>query len=101
MDFNNYYPQYKQSNEEVLLDRIDQLEQKINRLQAVRSYDRYDRQENNARTWSQYQELKKKDPKLYHDRKTQDKLVKDYQQLGTDFEDGDFTKYGDSLLNTR
>jgi hypothetical protein len=46
------------------------------------------------RTWTYYQELKKTNPKLYLDPKTTNQMHKDYQELGTDFEDGDFKAYG-------
>lgn len=42
------------------------------------------------RTWTYYQELKKKDPKLYHDPKIANQMQKDYLELGEAFEDGDF-----------
>lgn len=42
------------------------------------------------RTWSYYQELKSKNPKLYSDRKTNIQMQKDYIDLGSAFEDGDF-----------
>lgn len=44
------------------------------------------------RTWSYYQDLKKKDPNLY--RNSQEQMMKDYQRLGSKFEDGDFLAYG-------
>jgi hypothetical protein len=42
------------------------------------------------RTWAYYQELKKKDPKLYNDPKTNVQMQQDYIRLGDKFEDGDF-----------
>lgn len=42
------------------------------------------------RTWSWYQELKKRDYKAWSDPKTQLQMHKDSAQLGKDFEDGDF-----------
>jgi hypothetical protein len=42
------------------------------------------------RTWSYYQDLRKKDPKAFLDRKTAIQMDKDYQELGKEFEDGDF-----------
>jgi hypothetical protein len=49
------------------------------------------------RTWSWYQDLKKKDPKVYWDKKTQNQMMLDHQSLGAKFQDGDFTVYGDSI----
>lgn len=46
------------------------------------------------RTWSWYQDLKRKDPKTYHSIKTTNQMAKDYEQLGESFEDGDFKSYG-------
>lgn len=42
------------------------------------------------RTWSWYQDLKKKDPKAYSDRKTYIQMQKDAIELGEAFKDGDF-----------
>jgi len=42
------------------------------------------------RTWSYYQEMKKRDPKIYNDPKTNIQMQKDYIELGSEFEDGDF-----------
>ena len=42
------------------------------------------------RTWSYYQDIKKSDPKLYWDPKTQIQMQKDAISLGDDFKDGDF-----------
>lgn len=42
------------------------------------------------RTWSYYQKLKKENPKLYNDPKTNVQMQKDYIELGDAFEDGDF-----------
>ena len=42
------------------------------------------------RTWAYYQQLKKDSPRVYSDPKTQLQLMKDYETLGKDFEDGDF-----------
>lgn len=47
------------------------------------------------RTWSYYQELKKSNPTLYLDPKTVSQMTKDYAELGSSFEDGDFRAYGD------
>lgn len=44
------------------------------------------------RTWSYYQNLKKTNPELYWDPKTQVQKDKDYQTLGKEFEDGDFNR---------
>lgn len=45
------------------------------------------------RTWNYYQQMKKDNPRLYSDPKTQMQLMKDYADLGKDFEDGDFHKF--------
>lgn len=42
------------------------------------------------RTWSYYQKMKKESPKLYSDPKTAVQMQKDYIELGSEFEDGDF-----------
>lgn len=49
------------------------------------------------RTWSYYQELRKKNPNLYYDPKTNVQMQKDYIALGTAFEDGDFKQFGDGV----
>lgn len=48
----------------------------------------------NKRTWSYYQEMKKNNPKLYYDPKIANQMMKDYERLGQAFEDGDFNAYG-------
>lgn len=42
------------------------------------------------RTWSYYQELKKNNPDLYNSKDITVQMHKDYEELGRDFEDGDF-----------
>lgn len=42
------------------------------------------------RTWSYYQEMKKKNPGLFHDPQTNIQMQQDYIALGAAFEDGDF-----------
>lgn len=42
------------------------------------------------RTWSYYQELKKKDPYLYNDRRTAVQMTKDAVELGEAFRDGTY-----------
>ena len=46
------------------------------------------------RTWAYYQELKKSDPKAYHDPKTLIQMERDALELGAEFEDGDFRRFG-------
>lgn len=46
------------------------------------------------RTWAYYQELRKTNPKLFYDAKTNVQMQKDYQALGQAFEDGDFHRFG-------
>ena len=46
----------------------------------------------NPRTWSYYEELRKKDPYKYRDPKTQSQLFKDSMELGEAFTDGTFDK---------
>ena len=46
------------------------------------------------RTWNYYQEMKKAQPDLYRDPKTAVQMVRDYEELGTAFEDGDFAVFG-------
>lgn len=52
--------------------------------------DRFSPQSKTKRTWAYYQDLKKSNPTLYLDPKTTTQMHKDYQELGSDFEDGDF-----------
>lgn len=47
------------------------------------------------RTWQYYQDLRKKNPKLYNDTKTNIQMQKDIIALGDDFKDGDFKQFGD------
>lgn len=42
------------------------------------------------RTWSYYEKMRKEDPAKYHDPKTKAQMTKDYQQLGSEFEDGNW-----------
>lgn len=42
------------------------------------------------RTWQYYEDLRKKDPVAYLSPKTTVQMMKDYEELGSDFEDGDF-----------
>jgi hypothetical protein len=49
------------------------------------------------RTWAYYQEMFKKDPKLYYDNKLNTQMQKDYIELGIAFEDGDFKRFGDGV----
>jgi hypothetical protein len=44
------------------------------------------------RTWSWYQDLKKKDPELYYTPKMTNQMHEDYARLGDKFEDGDFNQ---------
>lgn len=44
------------------------------------------------RTWSYYQKMRAEDPKRYHDPKTKQQMFKDYQELGSAFEDGNWIK---------
>lgn len=46
------------------------------------------------RTNSYYQKLRKENPELYRSPKMQDQMLKDYQALGAEFEDGDWNAYG-------
>lgn len=50
------------------------------------------------RTWAWYQELKKRDPKAYWDPKIVTQRLKDAQDLGPEFDDGD-AAYWDKLGN--
>ncbi len=42
------------------------------------------------RTWTYYQEMRKTNPKLYHDPKIMNQMLADAERLGAAFEDGDF-----------
>jgi hypothetical protein len=58
---------------------------------SVRS-DNFKPQNTKKRTWSYYQELKKSNPTAYRDPKTATQMIKDYEELGQAFEDGDFSR---------
>lgn len=47
--------------------------------------------------WSHYQEMRKTDPKLYHDPKTINQMVQDMNNLGDAFKDGDYNLYPDAM----
>lgn len=51
------------------------------------------------RTWAYYQQMKKDNPSQYYAPKTNLQMLEDYRQLGKDFEDGDFARFGDSISN--
>lgn len=42
------------------------------------------------RTWSYYDKMRKENPEKYHDPKTRVQMAKDYAQLGSEFEDGNW-----------
>ena len=46
-----------------------------------------------VRDWSFYQDMKAKDPKRYYDPKTNVQMLKDYEDLGSKFETGDFQRF--------
>jgi hypothetical protein len=46
-----------------------------------------------ARTWTWYQDLKRKSPEKYNSKETTLQMQEDYMRLGAQFEDGDFHKY--------
>lgn len=46
------------------------------------------------RTWSYYQQMKRENPKLYHDPQTNIQMLKDAELLGDAFADGDFNRFG-------
>ena len=46
------------------------------------------------RTNSYYQKLRKEQPEVYRSPKVQDQMLKDYQALGSEFEDGDWNSWG-------
>lgn len=47
-------------------------------------------QSGQKRTWSYYEKMRKEDPAKYHDPKTKAQMTKDYQALGSEFEDGNW-----------
>jgi hypothetical protein len=49
------------------------------------------------KTWTYYQELYKKDPKLYYDPRTTQEMMNSAAELGSEFQDGDFKVYGDAF----
>lgn len=59
-------------------------------LQSSKRQDSFAPTAGQKRTWSHYQELKKNNPRLYHDPQTNIQMQKDYLELGAAFEDGDF-----------
>lgn len=48
----------------------------------------------NKRTWSYYQSMKKNDPKVYWDKSTQVQMMHDSVDLGDEFKDGDYARFG-------
>jgi hypothetical protein len=52
---------------------------------------------NEKRTWHWYQQLKKDNPRLYHEPKTQVQMHKDASDLGASFKDGNWGKFGPSM----
>lgn len=49
----------------------------------------------NKRTWAYYQDLKKKDRNLYYSPKIFNQMLKDAEDLGDAFKDGDYKAFGD------
>lgn len=45
------------------------------------------------KTWSYYQKMRKENPKLYKDPKTQQEMAQSAAELGREFEDGDYAKW--------
>jgi hypothetical protein len=62
-----------------------------------RSDTRFAPQGKPKKTWTYYQELYKKDPKLYYNPKMTQEMIESAAELGDAFADGDFKIYGDSL----
>jgi hypothetical protein len=62
---------------------------------STRISDNFNQKGSQKRTWSYYQDLKAKNPKIYYDPKIAVQMDKDMQELGTAFMDGDFKVYGD------
>lgn len=50
--------------------------------------------QNSKRTWSYYQNMKKNDPKVYWDKSTQVQMMHDSVDLGEEFKDGDYARFG-------
>jgi hypothetical protein len=112
----NYKEALRQHSENLGMsaEYIDDMARKAPKalLKALGVEEKYDRQQNSfqappatnvrsfqpsvpeQRTWSYYQELRKKDPKKYYDPKTQVQLHKDAMALGESFEDGDWEQLG-------
>lgn len=49
------------------------------------------------RDWTYYQDIKKNNPQEYKSSRIQNQMLKDYEELGKDFETGDFRRYGDGI----
>jgi hypothetical protein len=64
-------------------------DERIARLYADRQQEQQTPSEDH-RTWSYYEELRKKDRAKYLDPKTQSQMFKDAQELGNAFKDGSF-----------
>lgn len=62
---------------------------------STRISDNFNQKGSQKRTWSYYQELKSKNPKIYYDPKIAVQMDKDMQELGNAFMDGDFKQFGD------
>jgi hypothetical protein len=77
---------------------MDQPRQQQQQFQAPpRSDTRFAPQGAPKKTWTYYQDQYKKNPKLYYDPKMTQEMVESHAALGTEFEDGDFRVYGDTL----
>lgn len=47
------------------------------------------------RTWSYYQKMRKENPTLYNNPQTAKQMQRDFVELGDDFKDGDFNRFGE------
>ena len=76
---------------------LDQLQQRQPNQAPPKSDNRFAPQGKPRKTWTYYQELYKKDPKLYYNPKMTQEMIDSAAELGDAFADGDFKVYGDSL----
>jgi hypothetical protein len=74
---------------------LNQPQQQQNFQAPPKSDTRFAPQGAPKKTWTYYQDMLKKDPKLYYNAKVTQEMVESMAELGDDFKDGDFRLYGD------
>lgn len=69
---------------------LDQAQQSDTFQSPPRTNDRFAPKSGPKRTWEFYQRLKREQPSVYANSKTQTQMIMDHSQLGNAFEDGDY-----------